>query len=57
MAPQNPKRSTVIANKSSRFYFSSKSRAAKRLRFDPKEKQCLKEMENGACGHLNMFVH
>jgi hypothetical protein len=57
MAAQNLKRPTVIGSKSSRFYFSSKSRAAKRLRFDPKEKQCLEEMENGAPGHLSMFVH
>jgi hypothetical protein len=33
------------------------SGAAKGLRFDLKEKQWLKEMENGARGHLNKFVH
>jgi hypothetical protein len=41
----------------STFFFSFEVSAAKRLRFDPKEKQCLKEMESGARGHLNRFVH
>jgi hypothetical protein len=38
------------------FYFSFKSGAATRLRFDLKEKQCLKQMEHGARGHLNKSV-
>src|SRR5215471_11420080 len=37
------------------FYFSFKSAAAKRLRFDLKEKQCLK-LEHGVRGHLNKSV-
>jgi hypothetical protein len=38
------------------FYFSFNSGAAKRLRFDLKEKQCLKQMELGVRGHLNKSV-
>src|SRR5215467_10936607 len=45
------------ANKATTFYFYFKSGAAKRLRFDLKEKQCLKQMEDGARGHLNKSVH
>jgi hypothetical protein len=41
----------------STFYFSFKSSAAKRPRFDLKEKQCLREMEYDAYGRLNKFVH
>ena len=41
----------------STFCFSFKSGSAKGLRFELKEKQCLKEMEYGARGHLNKFVH
>jgi hypothetical protein len=39
------------------FRFSFEFSAAKRLRFDLKGKQCLKEMENDARGHLNTFGH
>src|SRR5215468_1189146 len=45
------------AIKATTFYFSFKSGAAKRPRFDLKEKQCLKQMEHGARGHLNKSVH
>jgi hypothetical protein len=39
------------------FRFSFEFSAAKRLRFDLKGKQCLKEIENDARGHLNTFGH
>src|SRR5215470_12547760 len=45
------------AIKATTFYFYFKSGAAKRPRFDLKEKQCLKQMEDRARGHLNKSVH
>jgi hypothetical protein len=41
----------------SHFDFSFRFSAAKRLRFDLKERQWLSEMENGVRGHLKTFVH
>jgi hypothetical protein len=42
---------------SEHFGFSFRFSAAKRLRFDLKERQWLSEMENGVRGHLKTFVH
>jgi hypothetical protein len=50
-------RKTIFRIAISTFYFSFKFSAAKRLRFDWKENQCLEEMENGARGRLNKFAH
>jgi hypothetical protein len=42
---------------SEHFRFSFGLSAAKRLRFDLKEKQWLSEMENDARGHPKTFAH